>query len=210
MPEQSVIKRFETSCVACDTWIIAYRSSAFPQTYYLVWYTDNSTGDRLLMFRKTGIFATADLAHLPAEAEARLTSLQHTDKTVRWLDQVNGLEPSVSNVYDMDYIASALRRKKLSLKVMDALSNFIDLFGDYANSLNTTDHLQAFREHPVIEAFIAHYYQYIFWPRLQRGEKFKELERPELAVDHRALLDVFQEMRGHFEADIRVMTPTAH
>lgn len=210
MPEQSVIKRFETSCVACDTWIIAYRSSAFPQTYYLVWYTDNSTGDRLLMFRKTGIFAATDLAHLPMEAEARLTSLQHTDKLVRWLDQVNGLAPSVSNVYDMDYIANALRRKKLSLKVMDALSNFIDLFGDYANSLQTTDHLQAFREHPVIEAFIAHYYQYIFWPRLRRGEKFKELERPELAVDHRALLDVFQEMRAHFEADIRVMSPAAH
>ena len=123
---------------------------------------------------------------------------------------MSGLTPSVSNVYDMDYIANALRRKKLSLKVMDALSNFIDLFGDYASSLKNTDHLQAFREHPVIEAFIAHYYQYIFWPRLQQGGKFKELERPGLAVDPRALLDVFQEMRGNFEADIRVMAPTAH
>ncbi|MBO9154051.1 hypothetical protein ACFOTA_17665 [Chitinophaga sp. GCM10012297] len=191
-------------------WIIAYHSSAFPQPYYLVWYTGNATGDRLLMFRKAGIFATADLANLPAEAEARLASLQYADNTARWLKQVEGLEPSVSNVYDMDYIANALRRKKLSLKVMDALSNFIDLFGDYANSLASTDHLQAFREHPVIEAFIAHYYQYIFWPRLQRGEKFRDAERPELAVDHRALLDVFREMRGHFEADIRVMTPMAH
>ncbi|RPD42867.1 hypothetical protein [Chitinophaga barathri] len=210
MPEQSVIKRFETSCIACDTWIIAYRSSAFPQPYYLVWYTDNSTGDRLLMYRNAGIFVTGDLATITAEAEARLSSLQHTDKTARWLKQVQGLEPSVSNVYDMDYICNALRRKKLSLKVMDALSNFIDLFGDYANSLTTTDHLQVFREHPVIETFIAHYYQYIFWPRLQQGEKFRDAERPELAVDHRALLDVFQEMRGYFEADIRVMSPTTH
>lgn len=210
MPEQSVIKRFETSCIACDMWIIAYRSSAFPQPYYLVWYTENAAGDKLLMFRKTGIFATADLPGLPAEVEARMASLQHADNTARWLKQVKGLELAVSNVYDMDYIANALRRKKLSLKVMDALSNFIDLFGDYANSLLSTDHLQAFREHPVIEAFIAHYYQYIFWPRLQHGEKFREAERPELAVDHRALLEVFQEMRGYFEADIRVMTPTAH
>ena len=210
MPAQPVIKRFETSCVACDTWIIAYRSSAFAQPYYLVWYTGNATGDRLLMFRNTGMFATANLSGLPAEAEARLASLQHTDNIARWLQQVNGLEPKVSNVYDMDYIANALRRKKLSLKVMDALSNFIDLFGDYANSLHSTDHLQAFREHPVIEAFIAHYYQYIFWPRMQHGEKFRDAERHELAVDHRALLDVFQEMRGYFEADISVMTPTAH
>lgn len=204
MPQQSTKKRFESCCVACDTWIVAYHSSSLPRPVYLVWYTDRASGDRLVMYRNGPVF-TADTAEgVAVAADAQLPALVHHPRFPQWLERVAELAPAVSNVYDADYIEQALGgKRKLSLKAMDALSNFIDLFGDYANSLDNVAHLQAFREHPVIESYISHYYRFIFWPRLQQGARFKDAERPALETDHSALLAVFREMRAHFEAGLK-------
>lgn len=207
MPQQSTKKRFESCCVACDTWIVAYQSSALPHPVYLIWYTDRASGDRLLMHRSGTVF-TADAADgVAAAADAQLAALVYHPRFPQWLERVVELTPTISNVYDTDYIEQALSsRRKLSLKAMDALSNFIDLFGDYANSLENVAHLQVFRENPVIESYISHYYRFIFWPRLQQGERFKDAERPALETDHSALLAVFREMKAHFEAGLTRLT----
>ncbi|WP_157962970.1 hypothetical protein [Chitinophaga deserti] len=207
MHQQSVKKRFESCCVACDTWIIAYQSSALPHTVYLVWYTDRASGDRLLMHKGGTVFTSSAPERVAPAAEAQLPGLVYNPRFTQWLERVVDLTPAVCNSYDADYIESALSsRRRLSLKAMDALSNFIDLFGDYANSLENVAHLQAFRENPVIESYISHYYRFIFWPRLQHGAKFKDAERPALETDHSALLEVYREMRKQFESGLQSLS----
>lgn len=207
MPQQSTKKRFESCCVACDTWIVAYQSSTLPHPVYLVWYTDRASGDRLLMHRNGAVFTAETAEGIAPAADAALPGLVYHTRFPQWLERVTELTPAISNVYDADYIEHALgSRRKLSLKAMDALSNFIDLFGDYANSLENVAHLQAFRENPVIESYISHYYRFIFWPRLQHGANFKDAERPALETDHSALLAVFRDMKGHFEAGLNSLS----
>ncbi|WP_126243457.1 hypothetical protein [Chitinophaga rhizosphaerae] len=203
MPQQSTKKRFESCCVACDTWIVSYQSATLPHPVYLVWYTDRVSGDRLLMHRNGPVFTAETPESVAAAADAQLPGLVYHARFPQWLERVVELTPTVCNAYDADYIEQSLcSKRKLSLKAMDALSNFIDLFGDYANSLENVSHLQAFRDNPVIESYISHYYRFIFWPRLQHGAQFRDAQRPALETDHSALLTVFREMRAQFEAGL--------
>lgn len=205
MPEQIIKTRFEAICGEHDTWIVAYDSAVLGVPVYLVWYTDHHEGDKLLTFDNHEIFAVAGLEEVVPGIQRHLPALQTSPKLLHWLEGIADLQPETCNTYRVDRIARQIGSKKLSLEALDGLSNFIDLFGDYANSLEDTAHLQAFRDNTLIEAVIAYYYQHIFWPRLNDGEKFQRYERPVLEIDHHELLHVFTGMKEKMEAAIRVL-----
>ncbi|RPE05999.1 hypothetical protein EGT74_26995 [Chitinophaga lutea] len=205
MPEQYIQTRFESICGEHDTWIVAYDSAAFGVPLYFVWYTDNKGGDKLLTFNNHEIFAVTALEELAGRVREHLPELQAPPKLQRWLDAVGDLQPETCNTYSVDRIARQIRSKKLSLDALDGLSNFIDLFGDYANSLHDTAHLAAFRENRIIESLIGYYYQHIFWPRLNDQEQFPRYKRPPLEIDHSELLRVFTGMKEKMEAVIRIL-----
>lgn len=205
MPEQYIKTRFESICGEHDTWIVAYESAAFGGPVYLVWYTDNKGGDKLLTFRNHEIFAATSLEEMAARIREHLPELQASLRLGPWLDAITELQPETCNTYRVDRIARQIRSKKLSLDALDGLTNFIDLFGDYANSLQDTAHLQAFRDNGLIESLIGYYYQHIFWPRLNDHEKFRHYKRPALEIDHDELLQVFTGMKQKMEAVIRVV-----
>lgn len=205
MPEQYINTRFESICGEHDTWIVAYDSAVFGMPVYFVWYTDNKGGDKLLTFRDHRIFAASSLTALHQSVREHLPELHASPRLLRWLEAIAELEPETSNIYRVDRLARQIRSKRLSLDALDGLTNFIDLFGDYANSLQDTGHLQAFRDNGIIENLIAYYYQHIFWPRLNDERKFQQYKRPALDIDHQALLQVFTGMREKMEAAIHVL-----
>lgn len=205
MPEQYIKTRFEAICGEHDTWIVEYDSAVLGAPVYLIWYTDHQGGDKLLTFRNQQIFAAASLTEVAATIQTHLPALEASPRLLHWLDAMADLQPETCNTYKVDRIARQIRSKKLNLEALDGLSNFIDLFGDYANSLADTSHLQEFRDHAIIESLIAYYYQHIFWPRLNDQEKFLQYKRPALEIDHQQLLGVFMSMKQKMEGAIRVL-----
>ncbi|WP_119081136.1 hypothetical protein [Chitinophaga alhagiae] len=205
MPEQYIKTRFEAICGEHDTWIVTYDSAALGAPVYLVWYTDHQGGDKLLTFCNQQVFAAASLDGVAAAIQTNLPALQASPRLLHWLDAMADMQLETCNTYKVDRIARQIRSKRLSLEALDGLSNFIDLFGDYANSLADTSHLQEFRDNTVIESLIAYYYQHIFWPRLNDHQKFLQYKRPALEIDHRQLLGVFMGMKGKMESAIRVL-----
>jgi hypothetical protein len=205
MPEQYIKTRFEAVCGEHDTWIVSYDSAALGTPVHMIWYTDNKGGDKLLTFSDQRIFAAASLDGLAGRVREHLPALQASPRLLHWLDAISDLQPETCNTYRVDRITRQIRSKKLSLEALDGLTNFIDLFGDYANSLEDTAHLQAFQHNGIIETLIAYYYQHIFWPRLNDHKKFQQYKRPALDIDHRRLLEVFTGMKEKMEAAIHVL-----
>ncbi len=105
MPQPSTKKRFESCCVACDTWIIAYHSSSLPQPVYLVWYTDRASGDRLLMHRSGQVFTAPAPEGVAVSADAQLPALVYHPRFTQWLERVVELTPR-SAMYMMPIISN--------------------------------------------------------------------------------------------------------
>ncbi|MGX5816659.1 hypothetical protein ACWKWU_00595 [Chitinophaga lutea] len=205
MPEQLLHTPFEAICGEHDTWVVAYESAVLGGKVHMVWYTDRKLGDRLLTFSNGDIFAVPDLADLRPQILRHGDELLSGPQLPAWLEATAGLKPVVGNTYRADRIARCIGNRRLDLAALDGLSNFIDLFGDYANSIQDTSRLEVFRNNPLIAGVAAYYYRNIFWPRLNDEAAFATRRRPGLKVDYDALLTVFAGMRRELETAVRVL-----
>ena len=206
MTDQINIQDIDTINQSFFTWVIKYCSTKYAKSIFFIWYTDtdeNST-DRLLTFNSGEIFAVNKLENLKENIIKQKEKIVGNNNLYLWLDKLNKVELVESVTYDIELISTRTEKGNINDETIEAIANFVNLYGDYIFQDNSNKHLQQHYDNELIQEIWTYYYDYLFWPRFNDKEKFEKWNRPKLEIDNKKLLPAFIEIVNTFEERIRL------
>ena len=206
MIQQDDIKMFDEISEKSSTWIIKYCSATFDNPLFLVWYTDTDedSTDRLLTYEDGEIFAVKSLTNLKATILSSADQLSGSENLNTWLDNFNDLEVTEYCTYDLISIENEIDKHNLGIETIEGLSNFINLFSDFANQDKRNTNLQVYVDDELIREVWDYFYDFIFWPRFNDKEKFEAWDRPPLVIDTKELSVKLVDIIRTFDNNIKI------
>jgi len=181
-------------------WIIEYHSDRIPNPVYFIWLTDVSDKDekdQILISSSQKIIAAKFKRKLIKRVLKSNIELPDSKRTKKWLNRSLKCNKLTSITLDLRGVEKEKLSKRLKLKKIVEMVNFINLFEDYEIQI----HQNPTKRKPRAKALNTiwdYYYEQIFWPKLNRTNQ-KKYRRSKLKVNRKKLLKEFSQMIQGFE-----------
>ena len=190
-----------------DVWILKYYPLLDAVPIFLLWYTDTDkeSTDKLFTFKTGQIFATNSLNDLKNIIVQNYAVIKEFENLNIWL---NDFDSQVSNkviIYDINKIYSAVKVQNFEIEILEGLTNFINLFGDYVHQDHSNENLKPLVDNKSIRKAWDYYYNYVFWPRFNDKDRFETWERPPFKVNGVKLAQGLEELIRCFEDKITII-----
>jgi len=190
-----------------DVWILEYHPLSEPAPVFLLWYTDTDkeSTDKLFTAKTGEIFATHSLNDLKHTIVRNLSILNQFDNLSNWLNDPEDRAHLEVMSYNMSKLHKAIANRQFDIEVLEELTNFINLFGDFVYQDEANIHLKPFTDNKYIRKAWDYFYNYIFWPRLNDKNRFETWDRPPFNVNVVKLTNGLEELIRQFEQKIVII-----
>lgn len=190
-----------------DVWILKYYPLLNRVPIYLLWYTDTDkeSTDKLFTFKTGQIFATNSLNDLKNIIVQNYAVINEFENLNIWLNDFNNQVSSKVTIYDINKIYDAVKAQNFEIEILEGLTNFINLFGDYVHQNDDNKHLKPLADNKYIRKAWDYYYDSVFWPRFNDKHQFEAWERPPLKVNNAKLIQGLEELIRCFEDNITII-----
>ncbi|EHQ24526.1 hypothetical protein [Mucilaginibacter paludis] len=184
-----------------DVWILKYCPLFTADPVFLLWYTDTDkeSTDMLLTYKTGKIFATNSLNGLKNTIVQNINSIHEFENLHHWLNDFGNQVTGKITIYDIHKIYNAIKVKNFEDEILEGLTDFINLFGDYVHQSDTNKHLKTLADNKFIRKAWDYYYEMVFWPRFNDKDRFEAWERPPFKVNVTKLLLGLEELIRCFE-----------
>jgi hypothetical protein len=205
MTQQNPSDLFNGLCEKYSIWAIKYCSITFSDPVYFIWYTDTDedSTDKLLTYKTGDIFTSKSLTDFKDRILKEKNNLTATDNLEPWLNDFYNMELVEYCTYDMIAIKKSLSADNLETSIIKDISDFINLFGDFANQDIRNNYLKQYIEKPAVKAIWDYFYESIFWPNFNK-EISATLTLPPLTIDTKLLAADIDQMIEAFEKNINL------
>lgn len=190
-----------------DVWILKYCPLFNKIPVYLLWYTDTDkeSTDRLFTFKTGQIFATNSLNDLKNIIVQNYAVINEFENLNIWLNDFDNQVSSKVTIYDINKIYNAIKVQNFEIEILEELTNFINLFGDYVHQNDNNKYLKPLTDNEYIGKAWDYYYDSVFWPRFNDKQQFEAWERPPFKVNAMKLTQGLEELIRCFEDKITII-----
>ncbi|NQX43142.1 hypothetical protein SAMN05421820_11551 [Pedobacter steynii] len=190
-----------------DVWILKYYPLLDPVPVFLLWYTDTDkeSTDKLFTFKTGQIFATNSLNDLKNIIVQNYAVIKEFENLNVWLNDFDSQVSSKFIIYDINKIYNAVKVQNFEIEILEGLTNFINLFGDYVHQDHSNKNLKLLVDNKSIRKAWDYYYNYVFWPRFNDKDRFEAWERPPFKVNVVKLIQGLEKLIRCFEDKITII-----
>lgn len=190
-----------------DVWILKYYPLLDDVPVFLLWYTDTDmeSTDKLFTFKTGQIFATNSLNDLKNIIVQNYAVIKEFENLNIWLNDFDNQVSSQLIIYDIKKIYNAVKVQNFEIEILEGLTNFINLFGDYVYQDHSNKNLKPLVDNKSIRKAWDYYYNYVFWPRFNDKDRFEAWERPPFKVNGVKLAQGLEELIRCFEDKITII-----
>jgi hypothetical protein len=190
-----------------NVWILKYFPIDGAAPVFLLWYTDTDkeSTDKLFTYKTGKIFGTNSLNGLKDIIIQNFNAINEFENLDDWLHDFVNLDSIEVTINDINKIYNAIKVKNLDADILEGLTNFINLFGDFVYQNESNKYLQPLADNKYIRKAWNYYYDYIFWPRFNGKDRLEDWDTPPFKVNVVKLLQAVEELIRNFEANIVII-----
>ncbi|MBB6501099.1 hypothetical protein [Pedobacter cryoconitis] len=190
-----------------DIWILKYCPLGDAAPVFVLWYTDTDkeSTDKLFTFKTGEIFGTNSLNDLKNIIAQNFNAVNEFENLNNWLNDFGSQDSDEITTYDINKIYNAINVQNFDIEILEGLTNFINLFGDYVYQSDCNKHLMPLVDNKYIRKAWDYYYDYIFWPQFNDKDRFEVWERPPFKVNAVELVQGLQKLIKCFENNMTII-----
>jgi len=177
-------------------WVLKYYPLFDTTPVFILWYTDTDkeSTDKLFTFKTGKIFGTNSLNDLKNIITQNFNAVNEFENLNNWLNDFGNQDSDDITVYDINKIYNAIKVQNFEMEILEGLTNFINLFGDYVYQNDNNIYLKPLVDNKYIRKIWDYYYDYAFWPKFNDKDRSEAWERPPFKVNTAKLMQGLEEL----------------
>lgn len=197
----SLVMDYEEICQEYTTWFIQLTSKDLNKPIFFIWLTDSlDEQDKFVINEQNKIISSENINVLIKEAFKYESILPDPAKTLEWLENVQGIQCSATNIA-LELIEQSILSKSFNKTSISEAVNFINLYDDFVEQTGDQEPLDS----PNIRLLWNYYYDDIFWIEYSSGKVLGPQEIPEFEINPTQLSDELSDLIESFFRKIEII-----